>query len=282
MPRDVHPISSGRLFTGAITVRWLAAIAWGIAGAAGAAEVLRVVPGGPAGPCTVDQWRADWPGCRYEDGVSEGRLSIVRDGATAAYRVDHAVGGIGPEQGGVGWRSPLAGAESVELGYTVRFSAGFDWVKGGKLPGLCGGPESVTGGRPANGTNGFSVRPMWRADGRGEAYVYHMHQPGRYGESFPFPDDVRFPTDVPVRLRIRVTLNKPGQRDGTLDLWVGLPGADERHVVTRSDVEWRSRPDILVDGLLFETFHGGGDRSWAPGRPCSTVFRDIVATTPDR
>lgn len=240
------------------------------------AETVRVVPRGPAGVMAVKQWQAEWPGCAFEDGVTEGRLSTVTTEGGPAYRVDYALGGIGPEQGGVGWRFPMGRADVAELHYAVTFSRDFEWVKGGKLPGLCGGPESVTGGNPATGTNGFSVRPMWRADGRGEAYVYHMHQPGKYGESLPFPKDFRFPTEVTVRVRIRVAMNTPGRRNGRFDLWVGLPEADERHVVSRADMEWRSTPEVAIDGLLFETFHGGGDRSWAPRRPSFTLFRDIV------
>ena len=246
------------------------------------AEIVRIVPRGPAGLVSPKQWQAEWPGCAFEDGVTEGRLSTVATAGGLGYRVDYAVGGIGPERGGVGWRFPVGKREVAELRYAVTFSKDFDWVKGGKLPGLCGGPESVTGGNPANGTNGFSVRPMWRADGRGEAYVYHMHQPDKYGESFSFPGDFRFPTDAPVCVRVRVAMNAPGRRDGTLDLWIGLPDVDERHVVSRDDMEWRSTPEVGIDGLLFETFHGGGDRSWAPSRPCFALFHDIAVEIFDR
>ena len=245
--------------------------------------IQRIVPAGPLGPCSIAQWKSMWPGCRYEDGVSERRLFVVRAGDGLGYRVEHAVGEIGPERGGVGWRYPLAGADAVELAYTVTFSDGFDWAKGGKLPGLCGGPENVSGGRRADGRNGFSVRPMWRKDGRGEAYVYHMHQREKYGDSLPFPADVRFPTGAEARIRLRVTLNTPGRSDGRLDVWLRPPGAaEERRVVERSDLEWRSDPTIAIDGVLFETFHGGSDRTWAPQRPSATTFHDIVVAAEHR
>ncbi len=228
------------------------------------------------GVCTVAQWKKDWPGCRYEDGVSERHLSVVTAEDDKAYRVDYVVGEIGPEKGGVGWRYPITRSHSVELKYRLTFSRDFDWVKGGKLPGLCGGPESVTGGNPANGRNGFSARLMWRADGRGEAYVYHMNQPRKYGESFPFPAEYRFPTGEPVLVRMRVTMNTPGRRDGQLDVWIGNEESGEyRRVVRRSDLEWRASTDLAVDSLLFETFYGGGDKTWAPRRPSFALFREI-------
>lgn len=266
-------------------IRWAwTTIAASIAGAAMtqacAADALRIVPRGPVGTCSVAQWKADWPGCSFEDGVAEGRLSVVKTGGGLGYRIDLVPGEIGPERGGVGWRFPIDGADAAELRYTVTFSHDFDWVKGGKLPGLCGGRESVTGGNPATGTNGFSARLMWRSDGRGEAYVYHMHQPERYGESMPFPRDFRFPTAAPIGVRMRVVMNTPGRRDGGLDVWIRLPDAAEAHVLSRADMEWRSTTDIAVDSVLFQAFHGGGDRSWAPRRPCTTLVEDIVVGRP--
>ena len=164
----------------------------------------------------------------------------------------------------------------------MTFSKDFEWVKGGKLPGLCGGPESVTGGNPANGKNGFSARLMWRADGRGEAYVYHMNQPKKYGESFPFPSDFRFQTGEPLLVRLRISMNSPGRRDGELNVWVGTTKSGKlRHVLSRADIEWRATRDVALDSLLFESFYGGGDKTWAPRKPSFTLFSDIATQSLD-
>lgn len=59
---------------------------------------------------------------------------------------------------------------SMLLAYEVAFDADWDWVKGGKLPGLRGGPDidGCDGGLAANGSSCFSSRVMWRTDGEGE------------------------------------------------------------------------------------------------------------------
>lgn len=234
------------------------------------------------GVCSVSQWKRDWPGCRYEDGVQEGHLSVVKTPGGAAWRVDYVVGAIGPEKGGIGWRYPIQPADCVELAYQVTFSKNFNWVKGGKLPGLCGGTESVTGGNRANGKNGFSARLMWRANGRGEAYVYHTNQPEKYGESFSFPKNFRFPTDKSILVRLRVLMNTPGLADGRIDVWIGDPATGKyQHVVERTDMEWRKTNKIQVDSILFQTFFGGSNQSWAPRRPCFTLFSDISTRTLD-
>lgn len=230
---------------------------------------------GDPGPYTVEHWKKDWPGCEFQGGVSEGRISLVSWDKTKALRVTFAQGQIGPEQGGAGWRWPIGKHESSELHYTVRFSKGFDWVKGGKLPGLCGGPDNVSGGRPATGTNGFSARLMWRKDGRGEAYVYHKNQPERYGQSFPFPDDFRFPTETPVQVRLAVTMNAVGQRNGSMRVWISSGDHKEKLMVERTDMEWRTVDTFAVDSLYFETFHGGNDATWAPTRECWAEFGEM-------
>ncbi len=236
-----------------------------------AAELpLSISLSGDTGPYTVKQWQQDWPGCEFEGGVKDGRLAIVEHDASKWLRVNFAIGKIGPEEGGAGWRMPFGKHEAAEMSYTLRFSKDFDFVKGGKLPGLCGGPDNVSGGRPANGTNGFSARLMWRKDGRGEAYVYHKNQKGDYGDSFAFPADFRFPTDAPIKVRIAVTMNSIGGRTGSLRVWV-----DERLVVECPNMEWRTVDSFGVDGIYFETFHGGGDASWAPTRSCWVEFAEM-------
>lgn len=71
-------------------------------------------------------------------------------------------------------------------------------------------------------------------------------------------------------MRISVSMNTPGKRDGALRVWI-----DDKPVVERIEMEWRTVDTFGVDGLYFETFHGGGDLSWAPTKPCWVEFKDI-------
>lgn len=237
-------------------------------GSVGAAELpISLQFTGEPGVYNKTRWKHDWPGCEFEGGIAPGRVELVSGKGDRALRVNFAPGEIGPEHGGAGWRWPFGRQEAAECRYTVQFSPDFDFVKGGKLPGLCGGPENVSGGRPADGENGFSARLMWRRDGRGEAYVYHMDQPEKYGHSFPFPEEFRFPRNEPVQVRLAVTMNQPGKKDGTLRVWVQAGSSPERLMVERLDMQWRAKSTFGVDSLYFETFYGGGDKSWAPSKP---------------
>jgi hypothetical protein len=76
-----------------------------------------------------------------------------------------------PEGGMQAYMALPEPVEVLDLTYQVRFPEGFDFVKGGKLPGLYGGTEH-SGGDTPDGTNGLSTRYMWRTGGEGEVYAY--------------------------------------------------------------------------------------------------------------
>ena len=89
-------------------------------------------------------------------------------------QVTYPAGGLGPNGGMQSyslWNTSDGSAfNSMLLSYELAFDAGFDWVKGGKLPGLRGGPnpDGCSGGNEPNGTDCFSTRLMWRQNGAGE------------------------------------------------------------------------------------------------------------------
>lgn len=242
-----------------------------------AAEWKSVAPAKDAAAYDVAAWKRDWPGCEFEDGVSEGRVSIIRQDGAQWWRVAFAAGQIGPDNGGAGWRWPWPEKSQLraELRFSVLFEPGFEWVKGGKLPGLCGGPKTITGGDRCTGLEGWSARLMWRADGRGQAYVYHPNMKSKYGDEFDFPADFRFPTGEPVAVRLEVGINTIGNRDGSLRVWVALRRQPERLVVEQPAMEWRKAAGIGVDSILFHSFHGGNGADWAPAYSCAARFGHI-------
>jgi hypothetical protein len=116
---------------------------------------------------------------------------------------------------------------------------------------------------------------MWRRDGRGQAYAYHPRMLGKYGDEYDFPTDFRFSINQPIQLRIAVKINDAGAANGALKVWARLPGAEEQLMINQSEMQWAKNPEIGVDGLLFNVFHGGNDRSWAPSNDCRIVFDDL-------
>jgi len=76
-----------------------------------------------------------------------------------------------PQGGSEFYAAPLdvSKASNVTFEYKVFFPSDFEWVKGGKLPGLYGGHTGCSGGNAA--LDCFSTRLMWRTGGAGELYL---------------------------------------------------------------------------------------------------------------
>ena len=121
----------------------------------------------PLGNYSRTNLNADWNTPPFSNGVDEGRVSIVNDGDSKVLAVTYPEGLFGSSDSATGAQWILnfeAGYEAVEIEYRVKFGAGFDFVRGGKLPGLTGGEGNVGGDKP-DGTDGFSARMHWRTDG---------------------------------------------------------------------------------------------------------------------
>jgi hypothetical protein len=235
----------------------------------------------PSGVISLETLKATSPapvlwaeGFATED--SPGRCRIVETTAGGrALEVSYPTGGVGPKQTGAQWMAALPPRDSYTLEYRLRFSADFDWIKGGKLPGL-GGGKAPTGG--FFNPDGFTSRYMWREGGRLVVYLYWAGQrsaarsTGRqYGEDLD--TGVVLVRDRDYVLRQRVTMNTPGVADGSLEVWV-----DGKPVLRRADLLFRddATKTWQIDRFFFSTFHGGNDPSWAPSHDCTVQFDDFA------
>lgn len=175
-------------------------------------------------------------------------------------------------------KAPLGGAQfyanlrmsprnSLRLSYYVRFSDNFDFVKGGKLPGLFGG-MGASGGNTPNGSDAFSTRFMWRRNGDGEVYAY-LPTSSEYGTSIG-RGRWRFQPGRWYRLEQEVRLNQPGKKNGRIRVWL-----DGRQVLDQSGLTFRTTEQLKLEGIFFSTFFGGNDRSWATRRNVYVDFADF-------
>jgi len=228
-----------------------------------------------------DPWQDVW-GMEWGPSPEE-HFSII-SGTEAfsdhALRVEYPAGGYGSEDSGGEFvtRFELLGIEPqdcLHLRYYVRFADDFDFVKGGKLPGLAGG-EHNSGGLVPDGTDGWSARIMWREDGRLAQYVYYPEQADIWGDYFYWtPEETA--RLIPGRwhcLESAVCLNTPGEHDGSLRAW--LDGTEALQV---DDLRFRDVADLGIDVLYFSSFFGGGDEEWAAAKDEYAVFDNFVMAT---
>lgn len=208
-------------------------------------------------------------------------LSAAQSGlGEAAFRVAYPEGTSAPSdttEGGAGFYArfhQLEGAERACLKYQVRFEAGFDFVKGGKLPGLYGG-DAPSGGDDVSGEDGFSMRFMWREDGQGELYEYVANKESDYGDSVG-RGKWTFPTGEWITVEQELILNDPDSDNGIARVWVdGQPILEQRGIV------YRTTDEVSVDGVMFSTFFGGHGEEWRTPRDQTADFGAFEVFAPE-
>ncbi|KAI0314121.1 hypothetical protein OF83DRAFT_1138322 [Amylostereum chailletii] len=180
------------------------------------------------------------------------------------------------------WNTSGDTFESMMLTYEVAFDEDYDWVKGGKLPGLRGGkPNGCSGGNQADGVSCFSTRLMWRTEGQGEIYAY-IPRPNNicdeenvlcndeFGASIG-RGDFSFSSGRWNKVSLSVQMNNPVDiANGQAEVFFNnVP------VITQSDLQFRSDLNLTPSGLYFSTFFGGNDASWSPPADTHTYFRNM-------
>ena len=178
------------------------------------------------------------------------------------------------------------------LEYKVRVPNDFDFVRGGKLPGLYGG-SGPAGGASVAEADGFSARIMWRELGVLCQYVYYMDKDpeSHWGKNYlwmkglnknmPITRDMwktmnEYFNDrvyiVPGKwhtLKTYIKMNTLGKEDGKIVSW-----CDGEEVV---NVNLRFRNDLSfgIDRFKFTTFFGGNEETWAPTKDEKMYFKDF-------
>ncbi|KAF7792392.1 hypothetical protein EIP86_003429 [Pleurotus ostreatoroseus] len=170
------------------------------------------------------------------------------------------------------------------LTYEVAFDTNFDFVLGGKLPGVRGGPDpdGCSGGNASTGSNCFSSRLMWRKKGQGEVYAYIPETDQMCSQSNFMCNDDGFGTSIDRGafgfltgqwnlVTMLVRLNSPlTTANGEVSLYYNnVKAIDEKAV------QFRTSDNINIGGLYFSTFFGGDNSSWATPQTTHTYFRNI-------
>lgn len=176
---------------------------------------------------------------------------------------------------GLQWKVSFCPSMVAKLKYKLFIPKGFDFVKGGKLPGLAGGTGN-TGGLVPTGRDGWSVRFMFKEAGKLCAYAYYPGMREQFGEKMFLKKGEQFfrlPIDQWVEITLKIEMNDPDRENGSLECRV-----DDELLLQKDDMEFRRSEDLAIDHFLFSTFFGGADKSWAPENDCELYFKDIVVS----
>ncbi len=206
-------------------------------------------------------------------------VKIPHSSNDGSLTVTYAAGGIGPKATtATQYYIPLRNAsDDVTFSYEVYFPPDFEFCRGGKLPGLSS-HKFVSGGRKWH--DRYSVRIMWRNEGRGEAYAYLPFKSPTYLQactgscSGSFGDSIgrgSF-TFVPGRwnkIALRTSLNTLGLNDGFLEVF-----HNDILVIQIPRIVYRNW-NMLTKYIMFSTFYGGSTKDWAPVNENSATFRNF-------
>ncbi|WP_430907485.1 polysaccharide lyase [Maribacter sp. 2-571] len=145
------------------------------------------------------------------------------------------------------------------LRYRVKFDTGFKFVRGGKLHGM--GPKNrVTGGHPIR-PGGWSARIMFKDSGKVAPYLYHQKMKGKYGEGST-TEKPMFTPGIWHQVALYTKVNRPANKaNGVFEVWI-----NNTRISKTDSIQFRgvAGDSTLINQLLFSTFHGGNDPSWAP------------------
>ncbi len=218
----------------------------------------------------------DWTSVRWNE--VDDRAQIVDVSGNKKLRMTYPAGAYGSGNSG-GQALVDLGNDHKELYFrqTVRFEDGFDWQRGGKLPGLSSGGSTWSGGNKPSQGEGFSARYMWRDNGRAILYLYHRDQASNYGDEIDLGFYFTKNSDYTITQRIR--RNTDTGADGVVEVWVSVGGGAHQKVLSRSNFRLGAGNTYgHIDSLYFSTYFGGGDPSWAPDTTSYITFDDFVVS----
>jgi len=209
----------------------------------------------------------------WNNGLDEKRASILDEAGNKFLRVNYPSQQFGSTLGGVQFRVPFSRSyDELYFSYRLRFAKGFDFVKGGKLPGLVGG-TSPTG--CVSDKNGFSARNMWREGGAAVQYLYFPQKVSTCGDDYEYRNGTNPQLFTPgswQTIEHHLIMNTPGLHNGVLQAWVdGVQVLDIHNFLFRE-----AGASFGIDELYFSTFFGGGDASWAPQAAQIADFDELI------
>ncbi len=162
---------------------------------------------------------------------------------------------------GAQWSIPIVPADEYFFSYRVKFEDGFDFAKGGKLPGLAGGAAN-SGGHIPNGTDGWSARMMFWESGKLSFYIYFPEQSSQWGERLylknEMGDTIRIRPGRWHTITQHLVMNTPGMKNGIMEAWF-----DGQASFFSDTILFRKNENLKIDQVFQCVFLGGDDLSWA-------------------
>lgn len=156
------------------------------------------------------------------------------------------------------------------VSYDIAFERGFDFVKGGKLPGLFGGENSehCSGGQHSSAC--FNLRLMWRSEGMGEVYAYIPTYSSFCDDTSTTLCHSEFGTSLnrgsfnltkgswQTVTEVAMLNSRTDRANGVLAIYL-----DDWEMFWRDDIVFRVNDTVKFSLFTFSTFFGGSSEDYA-------------------
>lgn len=168
---------------------------------------------------------------------------------------------------------PIDFSNEAMLEYEIFFDKDFEWVNGGKLPGLISGsPKTVAVGCVKQPINGWSLRTMWRNKARAELYSYDQSRitnGNKCGNTCDSHDNV-FTKNEWINVKMYIKLNTAANKsDGVAKLYI-----QNKLILQVNNIMFRGvSTGATIGSVSFQTFYGGHTSFWSPSKPTFAKFR---------
>ncbi len=226
------------------------------------------------GPYSWLQLYLDWSGPKWQMGrnlvsVVEGE-DLAFSGKALQLTYPAGISSCKGRKRCINWPVDLGiKLDRLYYGYRFKMPENFEFIKGGKLPGVAGGKGNA-GGQVPTGRDGWSVRMMWDGKGRLVQYVYHPEQKGQYGDVLYLDTGGAIELGVWHTVQTLVELNTPGKHNGRIITWL-----DGKKVLTKEKMRFRDVNRLKISRFQFISFFGGNGPDWAPRKDEHIYIDDV-------
>ncbi|NQZ91788.1 MAG: hypothetical protein HRT97_05520 [Moritella sp.] len=165
--------------------------------------------------------------------------------------------------------------------YQITFGKNYDFSMGGKMPGLAGLNPNVSekpdGCKTIGEDEGFSLRSMFREDGRAIGYFYHQDKTKSCGDEIDYQhegENFSFKREKTYLIEQYVKMNDANQANGIVTIYV-----NGFKVLERTNMTFSENGIHGINYQFIQLWHGGNSDGWAVDRDSTAYLDEFTLST---
>ncbi len=165
--------------------------------------------------------------------------------------------------------------------YKITFGKDYDFSMGGKMPGLAGlNPnynKKPDGCKTIGEDEGFSLRSMFRENGRAIGYFYHQDKTKKCGDEIDYQHEGKnfsFKREKAYLIEQYVKMNDANRANGIVTIHV-----NGFKVLEKTDMTFSESGKYAINYQFFQLWHGGNSNDWAVDRDSTAYFDDVTISS---